>query len=153
RIPHLSRLRIHTRLPVVLPSRVTRGLVAALAASRLTRVVVLHANHPAEVDTAVADAARALAAAPALVLNQAVLLAGINDSPATLVALSETLVAAGVIPYYLHQLDRVAGAAHFDVPEQRAKELHRVLRDRLPGYAVPRLVREVPGEPAKVWIA
>lgn len=152
-IPHLRRLRIHTRLPVVLPARVTDGLVAALAASRLARVVVIHANHPAELDDEVAAAIRGLAAAPAVVLNQAVLLAGVNDSVATLAALSERLVELGVVPYYLHVLDRVAGAAHFDVPQQRAEDLHRRLRDTLPGYAVPRLVREVPGEPAKVWIA
>jgi len=152
-IPHLRRLRIHTRLPVVLPARVTDGLVAALAASRLARVIVLHANHPAELDDEVAAAIRGLAATPAVVLNQAVLLAGVNDSVATLAALSERLVELGVVPYYLHVLDRVAGAAHFDVPQRRAEDLHRRLRDTLPGYAVPRLVREVPGEPAKVWIA
>lgn len=153
RIRHLRRLRIHTRLPVVLPSRVTRDLVDALAGSRLARVLVIHANHPAEIDAAVADAVGAVAAAPSIVLNQAVLLAGVNDSADTLAALSERLVEIGVIPYYLHMLDRVAGAAHFDVPEWRARELHRHLRDTLPGYAVPRLVREVPGEPGKTWIA
>jgi len=96
---------------------------------------------------------RSLAASPAIILNQAVLLAGINDSAAVLAALSERLVEIGVVPYYLHLLDRVRGATHFDVPQGRAEELHRQLRDTLPGYAVPRLVREVPGEPSKVWIA
>ena len=152
RIPHLRRVRVHTRLPVVLPARVTGQLVETLAASRLARVIVIHANHPAELDDEVAGAVRALAAAPAIILNQAVLLAGVNDSATTLAALSERLVELGVMPYYLHVLDRVAGAAHFDVPEERATDLHRRLRDTLPGYAVPRLVREVPGEPAKVWI-
>ncbi|MFM8735319.1 MAG: EF-P beta-lysylation protein EpmB [Pirellulales bacterium] len=152
-IAHLRRLRIHTRLPVVLPSRVTQGLVDVLRASRLARVIVLHANHPAELDAEVAAAVRRLAAAGAVVLNQAVLLAGVNDSAATLRALSARLVELGVVPYYLHMLDRVAGAAHFDVPEPRALALHRDLRDSLPGYAVPRLAREVPGEPAKAWIA
>jgi len=152
-MPHLRRLRIHTRLPVVLPSRVTRGLIAALASSRLARVIVIHANHPAELDDAVARALRDLASLPAILLNQAVLLAGVNDSATTLAALSERLVDLGVAPYYLHLLDRVAGAAHFDVPAERSEALHRQLRDTLPGYAVPRLVREVPGEPAKVWIA
>jgi EF-P beta-lysylation protein EpmB len=152
-IPHLQRIRIHTRLPVVLPSRVTPGLVDVLTASRLARVVVLHANHPAELDASVAVAVRSLAASPAIILNQAVLLAGINDSAAVLAALSERLVELGVVPYYLHLLDRVRGANHFDVPQGRAEELHRQLRDTLPGYAVPRLVREVPGEPSKVWIA
>jgi EF-P beta-lysylation protein EpmB len=152
-IPHLQRIRIHTRLPVVLPSRVTPGLVDVLTASRLARVVVLHANHPAELDASVAVAVRSLAASPAIILNQAVLRAGINDSAAVLAALSERLVELGVVPYYLHLLDRVRGANHFDVPQGRAEELHRQLRDTLPGYAVPRLVREVPGEPSKVWIA
>jgi len=153
RIPHVRRLRIHTRLPVVLPSRVTPDLAAVLGDSRLARVVVIHANHPAELDATVAAAVRTLASTPATILNQTVLLAGVNDSAATLAALSERLVELGVVPYYLHLLDRIRGAAHFDVEEQRAVELHRRLRESLPGYAVPRLVREVPGEPAKVWIA
>jgi EF-P beta-lysylation protein EpmB len=152
-IQHLRRIRIHTRLPVVLPSRVTPGLVDVLTASRLARVVVLHANHPAELDASVAVAVRSLAASPAIILNQAVLLAGVNDSAPVLAALSARLVELGVVPYYLHLLDRVRGATHFDVPQGRAEELHRQLRDTLPGYAVPRLVREVPGEPSKVWIA
>lgn len=152
-IPHLRRLRIHTRLPIVLPERVTDALVAMLATSRLATVVVVHANHPAELDDSVAAALRRLAAAPALLLNQAVLLAGVNDSTAALRGLSERLVDIGVVPYYLHLLDRVRGAGHFEVPEALALELHRQLRDTLPGYAVPRLARELPGEPAKVWIA
>jgi len=153
RIPHLRRIRIHTRLPVVLPSRITPSLVDVLAASRLARVIVIHANHPAELDASVAEAIGSLAAAPAIVLNQAVLLAGVNDSVTVLAGLSERLVELGVMPYYLHLLDRVRGATHFDVPQHRAEELHHRLRDTLPGYAVPRLVREVPGEASKVWIA
>jgi EF-P beta-lysylation protein EpmB len=153
RIPHLRRLRIHTRLPIVLPSRVTDALVGLLAASGLACVVVVHANHPAELDTDVATAVRRLAAAPAVVLNQAVLLAGVNDAADVLRALSERLVEIGVVPYYLHLLDRVAGAAHFEVPEPMALGLLASLRASLPRYAVPRLAREVPGEPAKVWLA
>lgn len=153
RIPHLRRLRIHTRLPIVLPSRVTDALVGLLAASGLACVVVVHANHPAELDEDVAAALRRLAAAPAVVLNQAVLLAGVNDTADVLRALSERLVEIGVVPYYLHLLDRVAGAAHFEVPEPVALGLMAALRASLPGYAVPRLAREVPGEPAKVWLA
>ena len=151
-IPHLRRLRIHTRLPVVLPSRVDDGLVAVLARSRLTRVIVIHANHPAELDDAVAAAIRRLAGLPAMVLNQAVLLRGVNDSAAVLRALSERLVEVGVVPYYLHLLDRVRGAAHFEVPEPEAEAIHRSLRASLPGYAVPRLVRETPGRPSKTWL-
>lgn len=151
-IPHVRRLRIHSRLPVVLPSRVDEGLGAVLAGSRLTRVVVIHANHPAELDDSVAAAVRRLAALPAVVLNQAVLLRGVNDSVAALAALSERLVEIGVVPYYLHVLDKVRGAAHFEVPEAEARRLHRGLRERLPGYAVPRLVREIPGERGKTWL-
>jgi EF-P beta-lysylation protein EpmB len=151
-IPHVRRLRIHSRLPIVLPSRVTDGLAAILAATRLAAVVVIHANHPAELDAQVAAAVARLAAARAILLNQAVLLAGVNDSADVLARLSERLVEIGVVPYYLHLLDRVKGTAHFEVPEERARQLHESLRTRLPGYAVPRLAREVPGEPAKVWV-
>ena len=152
-MPHVRRLRIHSRLPVVLPARVTDELVAILAETRLTAVVVIHANHPREIDAAVARAVRRLAAAPATLLNQAVLLAGVNDSPAVQRALAERLVEVGVMPYYLHLLDRVAGAAHFEVPEERAVALHRELRESLPGYAVPRLVRAAPGARSKAWLA
>ena len=152
-VGHVRRLRIHTRLPIVLPSRVTDALLALLASSRLAVVVVIHANHAAEIDADVVAALRRLADARCLLLNQAVLLAGVNDSARALRELSERLVAAGVVPYYLHLLDRVRGAAHFEVSEATALELHRELRDTLPGYAVPRLVREVPGEPAKSWLA
>lgn len=152
-LPHVRRLRIHSRLPIVLPSRVTDGLVATLAGTRLSCVVVVHANHAAELDADVAAAVARLAAARTLLLNQAVLLAGVNDSAAALVALSERLVEIGVLPYYLHLLDRAAGTAAFEVPEDRARALHARVRALLPGYAVPRLVRETPGEPAKVWLA
>ncbi len=151
-IPHVRRLRIHSRLPIVLPSRVTDGLAAILAATRLATVVVIHANHAAELDASVAAAVSRLAAARAILLNQAVLLAGVNDSADVLAQLSERLVEIGVVPYYLHLLDRVQGTAHFEVPEETARQLYESLRSRLPGYAVPRLAREVPGEPAKVWV-
>ncbi|NBW85806.1 MAG: EF-P beta-lysylation protein EpmB [Planctomycetia bacterium] len=152
-LPHVRRLRIHTRLPIVLPARVSDGLLEVLAGSRLARIVVVHANHPAELDDSVAEALRRLAVLPCTLLNQAVLLGGVNDSADVLRALSERLVELGVLPYYLHMLDRVRGAAHFEVTEARARELHGALRDTLPGYAVPRLAREVPGAAAKVWLA
>ncbi|NBW96183.1 MAG: EF-P beta-lysylation protein EpmB [Planctomycetia bacterium] len=151
-ISHVRRLRIHTRLPIVLPARVTDGLVAILRGTRLASVVVIHANHPAELDDDVAAACARLASAPAILLNQSVLLAGVNDSADILAALSERLVEMGIVPYYLHLLDRVLGTAHFEVGEEVARGLLDALRRRLPGYAVPRLAREVPGEPAKVWI-
>ncbi|MGH8401515.1 MAG: EF-P beta-lysylation protein EpmB [Gammaproteobacteria bacterium] len=148
-IPHIKRLRIHTRQPVVLPSRVDDALLAWLGACRLQKVVVLHVNHAQELDAEVADACGRLRQAGALLFNQSVLLRGVNDSVETLAALSEALFAAGVTPYYLNLLDRVQGAAHFEVPEAEARRLMRALRARLPGYLMPRLVREIPGAPAK----
>ncbi|HEX7768745.1 MAG TPA: EF-P beta-lysylation protein EpmB [Dokdonella sp.] len=149
-IPHLRRLRIHTRLPVVLPERIDHEFLAWFAALPLQRVVVLHANHPSELDDQVAAACTALARAGATLLNQAVLLRGVNDDADVLAALSTRLFDCGVLPYYLHQLDRVAGAAHFEVDRARAAVLVRELRCRLPGYLVPRWVMEVAGEPYKL---
>lgn len=148
-IPHLRRLRIHSRLPVVLPARVTPELLEALTGSRLHAVLVVHANHPNEIDAAVRQALRRTTAAGVPVLNQSVLLRGVNDRADTLCALSEALFEAGTLPYYLHQLDRVQGAAHFEVPDAEAIALAAELRARLPGYLVPRLVRETAGAPAK----
>jgi EF-P beta-lysylation protein EpmB len=151
-IGHVRRLRIHTRLPVVLPERVDEALVAWLAACPLPVIVVIHANHPNEIDGDVERALATLRAAGAVLLNQAVLLAGVNDSADALVGLSQRLADCGVVPYYLHLLDRVAGAAHFEVDETRALGIIDELRGRLPGYLVPRLVREVPGAPSKVVV-
>lgn len=151
-IPHVRRLRIHSRLPIVLPERVTDDLVEILAATRLPATVVVHANHPRELDATVAAALGRLRESGAILLNQAVLLKGVNDSSAVLQALSERLLDLGVVPYYLHLLDRVRGTAHFEVDETTARRLHDDLRSRLPGYAVPRLAREVPGAPAKLWL-
>jgi len=149
-IPHLRRLRLHTRMPVVLPERVDDALVSWLGGLRLSKVVVLHANHAQEIDGTVSAAVARLRAAGAAVLNQAVLLAGVNDSVAAQCELSRALFAAGALPYYLHLLDRVAGAAHYEVSEARARELLHGVMAELPGYLVPRLVREVPGAPFKV---
>ena len=151
-IPQLKRLRLHTRQPIVLPSRVDRRLLAWLSATRLDTVVVVHANHPAEIDNEVVKALRRLAGSGAWMLNQSVLLAGVNDDVEVLAGLSEALFSAGVLPYYLHQLDPVIGAAHFEVSDERARELHDRLSSRLPGYLVPRLVREVPGAEAKLLL-
>ncbi len=148
-IPHLQRLRLHTRLPVVLPERVDEPLTTWLAASRLKPVVVIHANHRNELDASVGRAMRRLRDAGAMLLNQSVLLKGINDDVVALADLSEALIDNGVLPYYLHQLDPVQGAAHFAVGDMTARRLVTTLRDRLPGYLVPRLVREIPGAPAK----
>lgn len=151
-IPHVRRLRIHSRLPIVLPERIDAEFTAWLADLPLQRVVVVHANHGNEIDSSVAAACARLREAGASLLNQSVLLAGVNDSVAALADLSECLIAAGVLPYYLHLLDRVRGTAHFEVPEPRARELMDALHRRLPGYLVPRLVREVAGAPGKVPI-
>lgn len=148
-IPHLRRLRLHTRLPIVLPDRVTRELLDLLTGGRLTPIVVVHANHANEIAGDCAEALRTLVRAGIATLNQAVLLRGINDSVEALVALCERLADLGVMPYYLHQLDRTAGTAHFEVPEDRGRALIEELRRRLPGYAVPQYVREIAGEPYK----
>jgi EF-P beta-lysylation protein EpmB len=148
-VPHLKRLRVHTRLPVVLPERVDDALLAWLAALPWPVTVVLHANHANEFDASVDTALARLRGAGALLLNQAVLLRGVNDSVDTLAQLSERGHAAGVLPYYLHQLDRVQGAAHFEVPDETALALHRELATRVSGYLVPKLVREVAGDPGK----
>jgi EF-P beta-lysylation protein EpmB len=149
-VPHVTRLRLHTRLPVVLPERVDRSLLGWLDSTRLATVVVIHANHARELDDAVRAALAGLKRAGATVLNQSVLLRGVNDDATVLADLSETLFAAGVLPYYLHALDRATGTAHFEVDEARARAIHADLQARLPGYLVPRLVREQPGAPAKL---
>ena len=148
-VRHVRRLRVHTRQPVVLPSRVDDGLVTWLRGLRLPTVFVLHANHANEFDVAVDAACARLRAAGAVLLNQAVLLRGVNDTAAALADLSTRGFEAGVLPYYLHQLDRVQGCAHFEVPDEEARALHAALAARLPGYLVPRLVREIPGESGK----
>lgn len=148
-IAHVRRLRIHTRLPVVLPNRVTPELIELLSRTRLQTVLVLHANHARELQADCAAAISELRAARLTMLNQAVLLKGINDSVTALAALSERSFELGVVPYYLHQLDRVAGAAHFEVSDAVGLSLMDELRKQLPGYLVPRFVREIPGELSK----
>lgn len=148
-IPHLRRLRLHSRLPVVLPSRITDRVCALLSGLHLPVVVVIHANHARELGVAAQDGLKSLGMAGVSLLNQSVLLKGVNDSADALAALSERLFECGVLPYYLHQLDRVQGAAHFAVPDQTALALMEELRRRLPGYLVPRLVRELEGAPCK----
>ena len=148
-IPHVRRLRLHTRLPIVLPERVDAGLLGWLHGLPWPVTIVVHANHANEFDPAVDAAMAALRATGTSLLNQAVLLRGVNDSVDALADLCERGHAAGVLPYYLHQLDRVAGAAHFEVPDGEALSLHAALAARLPGYLVPRLVREIAGEPGK----
>ncbi|MBN8713925.1 MAG: EF-P beta-lysylation protein EpmB [Xanthomonadales bacterium] len=146
---HVRRIRIHSRLPVVLPERIEDSLLAWLDSLPQQKVVVLHANHANEFDHTVDAACTRLRACGATLLNQSVLLRGINDDVEAQVALSERMFAAGVLPYYLHQLDRVQGTAHFEVSDAKATALVEALRARLPGYLVPRLVREVAGDVGK----
>jgi len=149
-VPHVQRIRLHTRQPVVLPSRVDAGLLAWLRGIQRPTVIVLHVNHPQEIDADVRAACAMLRSAGVMLLNQSVLLKGVNDDADTLAQLSRALVDAGVMPYYLHLPDRVRGTAHFEVDEVVAQRLIADLKTRLSGYLVPRLVREVPGASSKV---
>ena len=151
-IAHVKRLRIHTRLPVVIPERVTEALLNAITHPHLQTVMVIHCNHAAEIDDAVATSLAAVRQRDITLLNQSVLLAGINDTLETQLDLCQRLFAVGTLPYYLHLLDKVQGAAHFDVPEQRATELVDEMTRRLPGYMVPKLVREIAGEASKTGV-
>lgn len=148
-LPHIKRLRIHSRLPIVLPARIDDAFIEWMSGLPWPVTFVIHANHAHEFDEEVDAALARLRAAGATLLNQAVLLRGVNDSVDALAALSERGFEAGVLPYYLHQLDRVQGAVHFEVDDATALALHRALAARLSGYLVPRLVREVQGDPGK----
>ena len=145
-------MRLHTRTPIVLPARVDEGLLQLLRELRLQTVVVVHANHAAEIDAEVTGALQALRATGLTLLSQSVLLAGINDAAQTLAALSEALFAAGALPYYLFLLDRINGTAHFEVSRERARQLMQELNALLPGYLLPRLAQEEPGQPSKTHI-
>ncbi len=149
-IPHIKRLRIHTRMPIVMPERITPEFVKWVNCLTLKPIIVMHCNHPQEINGEVITAMNALARAGATLLNQSVLLKGVNDSVEILVALSEALFAAGIQPYYLHMLDKVQGAAHFDLERQIAQGLHWEVAKRLPGYLVPKLVCAQAGAPAKL---
>ena len=151
-LPHLKRLRIHTRMPVILPSRVTSELVEMLRDFPLPVTTVLHINHPNELDESVASALRQLRQSDTHILNQAVLLKGINDSPEILRELCEKGFDMGILPYYVHQLDKVHGSAHFQVSTERALELEEQLRKQLPGYLLPKFVTEIAGEISKIPI-
>lgn len=151
-IPHVKRVRIHSRLPVVIPARLDRGLRDTLANSRLQVVLVLHSNHPRELDPELASGLAELSGIGVRLFNQAVLLRGVNDCVDTLAALCEGLFDMGVTPYYLHLLDPVKGAAHFEVAPAKAQQIHRQLQAQLPGFLVPKLVQEIPGEAGKSWL-
>ncbi|WP_440453910.1 EF-P beta-lysylation protein EpmB [Psychrobacter sp. ASPA161_9] len=151
-IPQLTTIRLHTRLPLVIPERLDNALLDRLSQSRCNIVMVIHCNHANEIDTNTAEYLQRARVAGVVLLNQAVLLKGINDSVMTQTALSQRLFDAGVLPYYLHVLDKVAGAAHFDNDERSAISLYWLLLAALPGYLVPKLVQELPNRPFKVPI-
>lgn len=148
-IPHLQRLRLHTRMPVVVPERITEALLSLLTGTRLQTVVVIHVNHAREISDVADHALGRLYRKGLALLNQSVLLKGVNDDASVLADLSERLFQVHVLPYYLHMLDPVAGAAHFRVDDNRARAIMQELRRLLPGYLVPRLVREEEGELSK----
>ena len=152
RISHLRRLRIHSRLPVVLPHRLSSALNDLLTSSRFQTVLVLHVNHAMEVSDLLSNNLVSMQSGGVTLLNQSVLLRGVNDSTHRLQRLSEALFSAGILPYYLHLMDPVRGAAGFFVSESEAIRLHRQVKDRLPGYLVPRLVKDIPGLASKLTL-
>jgi L-lysine 2,3-aminomutase len=151
-IPHVKRLRIHSRLPIVLPERINAEFIAWCKQLKQRLILVTHCNHAQEICARVRSAMSALTQASVLLLNQTVLLKGVNDKADSLINLSEALFDAGIQPYYLHTLDKVQGAAHFDLSQQQALHLHQAMAKHLPGFLVPRLVQELPGATAKVAI-
>ena len=150
KIEHVETLRFHSRMPLVIPQRITQECLRWLTGTRLKTVMVVHCNHPNEIDNVTGKALQTLSDNGVTTLNQAVLLKGVNDNVETLVQLSRKLFQYGVLPYYLHLLDRVQGAAHFQVEKQLGQRLFNSMLAELPGYLVPRLVEEIPGAPSKV---
>lgn len=151
-IPHIKTLRLHTRQPIVLPERINNEFLSWLDSLPWKIVMVLHCNHANEIDAAVASALEQLQQHQVTLLNQSVLLAGVNDDAEVLINLSKKLFSHHVLPYYLHQLDKVQGAKHFAVNDEKALQLLNEIRQRLPGYLVPKLVEENAGEKSKTAI-
>lgn len=149
KIPHIRTLRIHSRLPVVIPNRITPELCERLSQSRLNVVLVTHINHANEIDAAFAEKMALLKKADVVLLNQSVMLKGVNDNAQTLKALSDRLFEYGILPYYLHLFDKVAGASHFYIEDEKAIEIYRELQKITSGYLVPKLAREIAKEPNK----
>lgn len=151
-IPHINTLRIHTRLPIIIPERIQDNLINILIKTRLKIILVTHINHKNEIDHNVEIAMNKLKIAGVTLFNQSVLLKGINDNLHTLKELSYSLFNIGIIPYYIHFLDKVSGVAHFEVTERKAKILYKKLLCNLPGYLVPKLVKEIPNAKSKILI-
>lgn len=150
-ISHLKRLRIHTRLPIVIPQRITDEFIQLLSRSHFQKIIVIHCNHVNEINHSVINALQKLRETNMILLNQSVLLKNINDNSDALISLSKKLFEAGVLPYYLHLMDKVAGAAHFDVSEEKAQALMTAMKEKLPGFLVPKLAREIPGMMHKAY--
>jgi len=148
-MPQIKTLRIHTRFPIAVPARVNSGLLEILANTRFNLVVVTHINHPQEIDNLAQEKLKLLSSY-AILFNQTVLLAEINDNADIQIKLAQKLINCGVIPYYLHMLDKIQGAAHFAVKESKAREILQVMQDSLPGYLAPRLVREIAGRKSRL---
>jgi EF-P beta-lysylation protein EpmB len=151
-IDHLKRIRFHSRFPIGIPERIDSPFLHLLKSSTKQIYFIIHSNHPKEIDFDVASSLKKIQSLGIPVLNQSVLLKGVNDDEKTLLTLSETLINVGVTPYYLHILDPVQGAAHFAVPEERGAQIIRYIRENLSGYGVPKLVKEVPGMTSKTFI-
>lgn len=151
-IPHLKRIRIHSRIPIVLPARITNSLIEVLTHPHIPIIMVTHCNHPHELSNEVEKACLALKQANITLLNQSVLLKNINDDIQVLKKLSERLFNLGILPYYLHLLDHAKGTAHFEVDINQAKQLHQQLQTQISGYLVPKLVQEQAGKMAKTLI-
>lgn len=151
-IKHIRTLRIHTRLPIVIPERVDQGLIDCLDSWDNKKVLVVHCNHPNEIDDNVKKAMKRIKKTKALLLNQSVLLKGVNDTASDLISLSRKLFENDIIPYYIHLLDKVHGAAHFNVFEEEAKKIMSEVKDSLPGYLVPKLVKELPNKKSKTLL-
>ena len=151
-ISHVNTLRLHSRLPIMIPQRIDDNCLEWMQKTRLAVVMVIHANHAQELDNEVASALSKLSAIGVLLLNQSVLLKGVNDSVEALETLSRRLLSCGVMPYYLHVFDPVQSAAHFDIGDEVSKALHNELKSKVAGYLVPKLVRELPQETSKTSI-
>jgi EF-P beta-lysylation protein EpmB len=152
KIPHLKRIRFHSRFPIGIPERIDSSFLELLSSCSKQIFFVIHCNHPKELDSDVVKALKKIQYLAIPVLNQSTLLKGVNDDEKTLLDLSETLLETGISPYYLHELDQVEGAGHFAVPRGRSQELVRYLQANLSGFGVPRLVREISGQASKTFI-
>ncbi len=151
-INHIKRIRIHSRFPVVIPDRINKELIKTLNRGKKECIVVLHINHANEINDAMIKAIKQMTSQGMLVFNQSVLMKGINNSTETLIKLSEKLIENQIVPYYLHLLDPVSGTTHYEVGETEAKKLIKEMKNRVSGYLVPKLVREIHGQKSKISI-